>query len=652
MNATRTLPTVLATLTLVFAAPLCAANAAGIRLASANPAGIPGSGNSRNPSISGNSRFVAFDSIAEDLVPGSGIGSDVFVTDLATGEVELISRSASGGAANDESLGAVISADGRFVAFASAATNLVSPAISTQVTQVYLRDRQTGVTTLVSASASGAPATSSCFNVAISGNGRIVAFDTSANNLVAGDTNSARDVFRFDADTGHVTLESRSSTGVIGNDDSSNPTLDFDGEILAYESDATNLEPGDTNGVTDVFLHDRSFSNFGLTKRLTSIDELDQPNGRTFRPSISSNGRLIAFASDATNLVPGDTNGRRDVFLFRHADTITRVSVLTDGTQGSRDSDIPAISGNGRFVAFVTASPELGAGGSTQAALVVDTATGNVRAASRRRDQASLVSSAFFPSLDFGGTSVAFASADPGIVKNDANGASDVFAERAPFIAAGDVLTGDTGDLDTAREVSFDAVKGMKLTLVLEQAPDDTEIEVRLIAPNGHSEKKITLENDDDDTLKISKTGLFRLRFQHKDGGDGAFRIATILDLPKAARDFEDDDRLDAGESFQRKVLLLPGSRFRIAGAITPEQLGNWIGRLQIGRPDGLAAIAIDADVDFSATVPVDSFTIEIPVRQLGRHRVKIASDAGVDVRVDVAGSVELPESGAVVPLE
>ena len=128
------------------------------------------------------------------------------------------------------------------------------------------------------------------------------------------------------------------------------PAISADGRFVAFSSDATNLVPGDTNGTADVFVRDRQT---GTTRRVSVGSGGAQGNGLSVDPAISADGRFVAFASDATNLVPGDTNGADDVFVRdRQTGTTRRVSVGSGGAQGDRVSFDPAISADGRFVAF------------------------------------------------------------------------------------------------------------------------------------------------------------------------------------------------------------------------------------------------------------------------------------------------------------
>jgi Tol biopolymer transport system component len=274
---------------------------------------------------------------------------DVFVYDLLTRTTSRVSVDSEGRQANGPSFGPVISADGRFVAFESAATNLV-PGDTNGFSDIFVRDLTAGTTTRVSVDSAGRQANGKSFRPVISADGRHVAFESVATNLVPGDTNGLSDVFVRDLMTGKTTRVSVDSVGRQANGPSSSAAISADGRFVAFESDATNLVVGDTNGKRDVFVYD-------LLTRTTSRVSVDlaerQANGPSFNAAISGDGRFVAFESDASNLVPGDSNLKRDVFVRDlMAGTTTRASVDSAGRQANGSSSGASISGDGRFVVF------------------------------------------------------------------------------------------------------------------------------------------------------------------------------------------------------------------------------------------------------------------------------------------------------------
>jgi Tol biopolymer transport system component len=177
---------------------------------------------------------------------------------------------------------------------------------------VFVRDLQAGTTTRVSEYQGGFEADFDNFRPAISADGRFVAFDSDADNLAFGDTNEVFDVFVKDRQTDILTLVSVDDAGAQGNGDSLRPAISADGRIVAFYSDAANLVAGDTNGATDVFVHNRRS---GATRRVSVAPGGGEANGDSVRPTLSADGRIVLFESDASNLVAGDSNHFTDVFL-------------------------------------------------------------------------------------------------------------------------------------------------------------------------------------------------------------------------------------------------------------------------------------------------------------------------------------------------
>ncbi len=179
---------------------------------------------------------------------------------------------------------------------------------------------------------------------------RYVAFESRAANLTGNDTNRVTDVFVYDNETKQTVRVSVSSSGIQGNGGSFSPALTPDGRVVAFESLATNLAPEDTNRHRDIFVHDRKN---GLTTRVSVDSRGNQANNFSQAPHLSADGRYIVFESLASNLVSGDTNGVIDVFVHdRQAGLTSRVSVGNDGTQANNASVNPSISEDGRYVTF------------------------------------------------------------------------------------------------------------------------------------------------------------------------------------------------------------------------------------------------------------------------------------------------------------
>ncbi len=323
--------------------------------------GGQGNGDSYYPSISADGRYVAFESRAATFVPGdTNNTNDVFVHDRQTGETKRVSVASDGTQANDWSFSPAISANGRYVAFGSFASNL-APGETHGRTNVLVHDRQTGATTAVSVSPTGGASDGESGSASISADGRYVAFTSDATNLVAGDTNNRFDAFVRDRVNGVTTRVSLATGGAQANAVQGWTSISGDGRYVTFGSDATNLAAGDTNNLTDVFLRDRLT---GVTSRINvNTDGVQTTGGVSERAALSADGRFIVFESHATNLAPVDTNGVGDVFVRDlSAGTTLRVSVATNGAQGSGTSFVPSISADGRTVAFQSEAHNLVAG--------------------------------------------------------------------------------------------------------------------------------------------------------------------------------------------------------------------------------------------------------------------------------------------------
>ena len=305
-------------------------------------------GRSLDPSISSDGHYVAFDSFASNLVTGDLNGKrDVFVRNTATHSTSLVSvQPATKGGSNAQSFDPSISGSGRFIAFTSNASNLV-PGDTNHRRDVFVRDRKAHKTTRVSVSTSGAQGKGASDRPSISGDGRYVAFTSSSSNLVSGDKNGTRDVFVRDRVTNRTSRMSYSSSGKQGNDSSIDPSISSDGRYVAFTSFATNLVSGDTNDASDAFVRDRKTFQ---TSRMSVSSSGTQANDSSSHPSISSDGQFVAFQSLASNLVSGDTNGKLDVFVRdRNPDTphtTLRESESASGQQANNASRDPSISGS------------------------------------------------------------------------------------------------------------------------------------------------------------------------------------------------------------------------------------------------------------------------------------------------------------------
>jgi Tol biopolymer transport system component len=303
-------------------------------------------------SVSEDARLVAFKSLATNLVQGDTNGRwDVFVRDRVEERTTRVSVSSSGEQGNRDSESPSISADGRFVAFCSDSSNLVGGDNSTGICHVYVHDRETAQTTRVSVSNNGQRGNSHSEYPSVSADGRFVAFQSHASNLVPLDTNNTNDVFVHDRDTRRTTRVSLSNSGEQASGVSGWPSMSADGNSVAFYSSASNLVVKDTNRDFDIFVRDIGL---GQTTRVSVSTGGDEGNRLSLHPGISADGSTVVFMSWATNLVDSDTNGFQDVFVHdRLKGQTTLVSITTGGQQGAHESGtLSAISANGNFVAY------------------------------------------------------------------------------------------------------------------------------------------------------------------------------------------------------------------------------------------------------------------------------------------------------------
>jgi Tol biopolymer transport system component len=328
------------------------------RLVSVAKGGGVGNGSSAEPGFSANGRYVVFTSYASNLVVGdTNEGGDVFVRDLVAGTTRRVSLSATGGQGNGGSERPAISADGRYVAFLSGASNLV-PKDHNGVGDVFRKNLVTGVLRRVNLTTGGTEIHGLSGDPAISATGRFVAFDSDATDFAPGGHEQVSDVFVRDRHTHTTSLVSASTSGQRGDDGSFSPQVSADGRYIVFISLASNLVDKDTNGWFDVFIRDRRAGTTSLADVSTSGVQGD---GGSFGPAISADGRYVTFYSDSTNLVPGGApEGGSQIYLRNRSTGVTRlVSVAASGGPGNSYSSSPGISPDGRFVGFVSDASNL-----------------------------------------------------------------------------------------------------------------------------------------------------------------------------------------------------------------------------------------------------------------------------------------------------
>jgi hypothetical protein len=430
-----------------------------------------------------------------------------------TATTTRVSVATGGTQANQQSSDASISGDGRYVVFQSRATNL-DARDTNAVDDIYIHDRVAGTTTLVSVGLGGAAANGESRDPKISATGQHVVFESSASNLVAGDTNVSDDVFLWDRQTGTITRESVATGGLQVLDDSSTPSVNGDGRYVAFSSGASDLVAGDTNGFEDIFLRDRVAN---TTVRVSVGPGGAQANEGSYSPVLSSDGSLIAYVSLASTLIApgGDTNGFYDVFVYnRLANTTARVSVSSAGVEGNGSSTQVGISGDGRYVAFSSwASNLVPDGNGNDDVFLHDRQTATTTRVSVSTAGTEGTGASFSPSLNSDGRYVVFFSGAPNLVAGDTNGATDVFVRDR------------VANTTTRVSVSNAGAQGGAASSSVE--PQAVSANGQLIAFRSSSNTLVAGDTNNADDIFVRATGVVR-RAERDYDGDGKTDVGVF----------------------------------------------------------------------------------------------------------------------------
>jgi len=471
--------------------------------------GVQASQGSYYPSLNEDGRYVAYWSKATNLVPGDTNGKDdIFLFDNVTKKTTRVSISSNGTQAIDNSGAPSINGNGRYVSYASMASNLVS-GDNNGVNDIFLYDALTKTTKRVSVTSSGLQGTGESKSPSISTSGRYISYWSSANNLVFGDTNNFRDVFVYDTVTGNNSRVSVNSSGIQGNGDSHYPSISGDGRYVSYWSNATNLVSGDSNNRSDIFVYDTSSK---TTRRISVTSSGIQGNGTSNDPAISGDGRYVAYTSFATNLVTGDTNLKSDIFVF---DTLTattrRVSVDSSGNQGNGNSSSPSISRDGRYVTYQSESTNL-VPWDTNGFLDVfayDLVTGKTIRLSEDSNGNPGEAGSYYPSISGDGSYVAYDSDSANLVLGDTNGFRDIFVKNLNFnpqaslsFGAASYTVNENGTainkVTVIRSVSINSAVSVMIQLSNGTA----------ISPNDYKNSPITVSFASGETIKTVSIGI------------------------------------------------------------------------------------------------------------------------------------------------
>jgi hypothetical protein len=488
-------------------------------------------GDSVGAAVSADGRFIAFSSAATDLVAGdTNARSDVFVRDRANGTTERVSVDSSEDEGNNTSDSPAISGDGRFVSFYSLSNDLV-PGDLNAGGDVFVRDRLNGTTERISVDSSEAEANNSSGASAITPDGRYVAFASIASNLGAPD-GAGWDIFVRDRQAGTTELVSVPGPGALESGSADFPSISDDGNLVAFES-SKKLTSTDGTIHSDVFLRDRT----GATTTLLSVSSAEvQSDYPSYSTAISGNGLFVAFVSGATNLVPNDPSGYDTFLRDLAAGTTERISVSSNGTGANSNALDPAISADGRFVAFDSSATNLGSGDTTAYADVFlrDRLLGTTERVSQSTAGVEGSQASTNASISHDGGVIGFESIASNLVTDDTNATIDVFqhawdidgdgvsdyTDNCPTVAntngqSSDVdgdLAGDacdapgTGNVDCNQAInSIDALKILRFSAGLSVAQSEPclDLPLPLTSGFGHGDADCSGTVNSIDALKV-----------------------------------------------------------------------------------------------------------------------------------------------------
>ncbi len=424
-----------------------AAPAATIARVSVSSTGEQANALSSPPVLSADGRFVAFHSTASNLTPDDGDeAGDVFVHDRQTGQTRRISFFPPGIEGTLDAAGPAITPDGRFIVFWTS----VRAGPPANLWNIYLHDQLTGTTELIPVRGVGGgnPDRGGIFP-SISGDGRFVTFQTAGENLVSDDTNGSSDIYLFDRLTARNERISISSTGAEGDDQSTLGSISADGRYVAFVTDTDNLVPNDTNRGNDILVRDRQM---GETRRISLGPNGEQdPYGDAYAPTVSFSGRYVLYNSSFSALAPGDTNGMKDVFVFdQQTGQTVRVSEPVGGGETDWESTSGAMSADERFVTFSSYATNLVPNDRNEQydVFVREYPAGAIERVSVGTGGAEANDHSSNSVISADGRYIAFLSTADNLVPGDTNGVNDVFvADRGP-ITPPVTLTGTVHDTD------------------------------------------------------------------------------------------------------------------------------------------------------------------------------------------------------------
>ncbi len=411
--------------------------------------GDQSSGYSVEPEVSDDGRHVVFYAAADDLVPGDTNGfADVFVRDRLTNETTRVSISSDGEQANGDCRFPTISGDGRMVAFHSSADNLV-PDDTNSEWDIFVHDRKTGVTVRASVGPIGEESDEGGYFGSISGNGQFVVFNT-GEPLSEEDTNNVSDIYRHDLISKDTVRVSVGTGGFQLDGASVKASISYYGEYVAFLSLARNVDPIDIDNRYDVYVRDILSDETVLVSPSSSNDQSADEDCEL--SVISADGQNIAFITEATNLIEGEQLGVKYAYLYDRSKNLMRLmSRSYCGEPGDQRTDTVAITPDGQWVVFYSAAQNLVPGGSwpVRNIFLRNTVTNQILEVSEASDGSPANADSYDPALSNDGHIIVFSSIADNLVDDDSNNTHDIFAHELECISQQDLdNSGSVGVLD------------------------------------------------------------------------------------------------------------------------------------------------------------------------------------------------------------
>jgi flagellin-like hook-associated protein FlgL len=396
-----------------------------------------------NPTLSADGRYIAYSSLASNLVAGdTNLFYDVFINDLSNSTATRVSVSTSGVQGDNNSYGGTVSSDGRYVAFTSFASNLVADDTN-GTSDVFVRDTLLGTTQRVSTSSGGAQGDNNSFNPVFSRDGTKLLFASYSSNLVAEDTNATADLFVKDLISGTLTRVSTGTGGIQGNDRSLYGEFNSDGPKVVFQSFASNISTNDFNGVEDIFIKD--LTGGAVTRVSTASGTSFAAGGASYGAAFSDDDKYITFSSDANNLTSYDLSPYTDVFRYNVSTQIIGTDVVSryglaagaNNTVSGIDSYISS-SHDGKFVVFEARASNLVDGDTNGLSdvYVADTHTQTIARVNISSGGTQANNTSARPVISADGRYIGFLSFASNLVATDPSGFADVFVTNNPFYVA------------------------------------------------------------------------------------------------------------------------------------------------------------------------------------------------------------------------